>query len=89
MKILFVKLYCVVTTYVQNKCTKDCALQFCYRQQINLGLCDSFDALYLTNPSVGHAAALNLPCSIGNFKRRAFVPQMSNMAEIMAVLSNA
>ena len=53
------------------------------------GLFDSVDSLYLTNSSVGHTAALNLPCSIGNFKRRAFVPQMSNMAEILAVLSNA
>jgi hypothetical protein len=53
------------------------------------GLCDSVDALSLRNSSVGHVTALNLPCSIGNFKRRAFVPQMSNMAEITAVLSIA
>lgn len=45
--------------------------------------------MYLTNPNVGHAAAFNVPCSIGNFKRRAFVPQMSNMAEIIAVLFKA
>jgi hypothetical protein len=36
------------------------------------GLCDSVDAFYLTNSSVGHATALNVPCSIGNFKRTAF-----------------
>jgi len=53
------------------------------------GLCDSVEALSLRNSSLGHSASLNLPCSIGNFKRRAFVPQMSNMAEIIAVLSIA
>jgi hypothetical protein len=80
-----VKLYCIM--YKRN--VQKTVLYNSATDRRLSRLCDSADALYLRNSSVGHASALNLPCSIGNFKRRAFVPQMSNVAEIIAVLSNA